>query len=120
MKVSPERKAANVTEFDPHPPFQDYAHPGRLVSAPWLSARLGIKGLRVIEVDEDSLLYDIGHIPTATRINFHSELLDQNTRDIVDSAGFANLMRSKGIKIGRASCRARVKRQGIKRAIHRE
>src|SRR5699024_1656697 len=43
MKVSPERKAANVTEFDPHPPFQDYAHPGRLVSAPWLSARLGIK-----------------------------------------------------------------------------
>ena len=87
-----------MTEFDPHPPFQDYAHPGRLVSAPWLSARLGIKGLRVIEVDEDSLLYDIGHIPTATRINFHSELLDQNTRDIVDSAGFANLMRSKGIK----------------------
>ena len=98
MKVSPERKAATVTEFDPHPPFQDYAHPGRLVSAPWLSARLGIKGLRVIEVDEDSLLYDIGHIPTATRINFHTELLDQNTRDVVDSAGFANLMRSKGIK----------------------
>src|SRR5690625_4481814 len=98
MKYPPERKAANVTEFDPHPPFQDYAHPGRLVSAPWLSARLGIKGLRVIEVDEDSLLYDIGHIPTATRINFHTELLDQNTRDVVDSAGFAALMRAKGIK----------------------
>lgn len=87
-----------MTEFDPHPPFQDYAHPGRLVSAPWLSARLGIKGLRVIEVDEDSLLYDIGHIPTATRINFHTELLDQNTRDVVDPAGFAALMRDNGIK----------------------
>ena len=43
-----------MAEFDPNPPFQEYAHPERLVSAPWLSARLGIKGLRVIEVDEDS------------------------------------------------------------------
>ena len=41
-----------MAEVDPYPPFQQYAHPERLVSAPWLSARLGIKGLRVIEVDE--------------------------------------------------------------------
>ena len=47
-----------MADVDPYPPFQEYAHPERLVSAPWLSARLGIKGLRVIEVDEDSLLYD--------------------------------------------------------------
>lgn len=85
-------------QFDPHPPFQEYAHPGRVVSAPWLSARLGTKGLRVIEVDEDSLLYDIGHIPTASRINFGKELLNPVTRDVVDGHAFAELMRTKGIK----------------------
>lgn len=55
--------------FDPHPQFQEYAHPEKLVSASWLSARLGTKGLRVVESDEDSLLYDIGHIPGAVRID---------------------------------------------------
>lgn len=86
-----------MIEFDPNPGYQDYADPTRLVSAPWLSARLGVKGLRVIEVDEDSLLYDIGHLPSATRINFHTELLDQDTRDIVSPGAFAELMRTKGI-----------------------
>lgn len=87
-----------MIEFDPAPQFQDYAHPERLVSAPWLSARLGVKGLRVIEVDEDALLYDIGHLPTATRINFHKELLSPVTRDVISAEEFAELMRDKGIK----------------------
>lgn len=87
-----------MAEFDPHPPFQEYAEPGKLVSAPWLSARLGINGLRVIEVDEDALLYDIGHIPTATRINFQNELMNPVTRDIVDGEAFAQLMSEKGIR----------------------
>jgi thiosulfate sulfurtransferase len=86
-----------VAEVDPYPPFQQYAHPERLVSAPWLSARLGVKGLRVIEVDEDSLLYDIGHIPTATRINFRTELISTLTRDFIDGEEFTRLMREKGI-----------------------
>ena len=86
-----------MADVDPYPPFQEYAHPERLVSAPWLSARLGIKGLRVIEVDEDSLLYDIGHIPTATRINFRTELLSPLTRDFIDGEEFTSLMREKGI-----------------------
>lgn len=87
-----------MTEFDPHPPFQDYAVPTRLVSAPWLSARLGTSRLRVIEVDEDALLYDIGHIPTATRINFREELMASDSRDIVDGEAFAQLMSEKGIR----------------------
>ena len=87
-----------MAEFDPNPPFQEYAHPERLVSAPWLSARLGVNGLRVVEVDEDSLLYDIGHIPTAIRINFQKELLDSTTRDLIDEEAFAELLRSKGIE----------------------
>ena len=83
--------------FDPYPPFQEYAHPERLVSASWLSARLGTPGLRVIESDEDSLLYDIGHLPGALRIDWNKDLNDPVTRDIIDGEAFARLMREKGI-----------------------
>ena len=93
-----EKGRWTVAEFDPNPPFQEYAHPERLVSAPWLSARLGINGLHVIEVDEDSLLYDIGHIPTAIRINVQTELLDSTARDIISAEDFTALLRSKGIE----------------------
>ncbi|MDO5513392.1 sulfurtransferase [Corynebacterium sp.] len=86
-----------ATPFDPHPQFQEYAHPERLVSASWLSARLGTPGLRVIESDEDSLLYDIGHLPGAVRIDWQKDLNDPVSRDIVDGEAFAALMRSKGI-----------------------
>lgn len=83
--------------FDPYAPFQEYAHPERLVSASWLSARLGTPGLRVIESDEDSLLYDIGHLPGAVRIDWQKDLNDPVTRDIIDGEAFAALMNSKGI-----------------------
>ncbi len=83
--------------FDPYAPFQEYAHPEKLVSASWLSARLGTPGLRVIESDEDSLLYDIGHLPGAVRIDWQKDLNDPVTRDIIDGEAFAALMNSKGI-----------------------
>ncbi|KQB87517.1 sulfurtransferase [Corynebacterium lowii] len=82
---------------DPHPSFQDYAHPERVVSASWLSARIGVPGLRIVESDEDSLLYDIGHVPGAVRIDWQRDLNDPISRDFIDGAGFAALMRSKGI-----------------------
>ncbi|MDO4928881.1 MAG: sulfurtransferase [Corynebacterium sp.] len=83
--------------FDPHPDFQEYAHPEALVSASWLSARLGTPGLKVVESDEDTLLYDIGHIPGAVRIDWLNDLNDPNTRDYIDGESFAKLMDAKGI-----------------------
>ncbi|WBT09313.1 sulfurtransferase [Corynebacterium sp. SCR221107] len=83
--------------LDPHPLLQDYADPASLVSAQWLSARLGTKGLRVVESDEDSLLYDIGHIPGAVRIDWHKDLNDPIMRDFISPEAFAELMDSKGI-----------------------
>ncbi len=83
--------------FDPYPQFQEYSRPDRLVSASWLSARLGTPGLRVVESDEDSLLYDIGHIPGAVRIDWHQDLNDPVTRDFIDGEAFARLMSEKGI-----------------------
>lgn len=82
---------------DPHPHFQQYAHPERLVSSSWLAARIGSPGLRIVESDEDALLYDIGHIPGAVRIDWHEDLNDPVIRDYVDAEAFAELMRKKGI-----------------------
>lgn len=82
---------------DPHPHFQQYAHPERLVSSSWLAARIGSPGLRIVESDEDALLYDIGHIPGAVRIDWHEDLNDPIIRDYVDAEAFADLMRRKGI-----------------------
>lgn len=84
-------------DFDPNPQFAEYAHPERLVSAQWLSARLGTPGLKVVESDEDILLYDIGHIPGAVRVDWHTELNDPITRDYLDGEAFAALMSKKGI-----------------------
>ncbi|MBV7302816.1 MULTISPECIES: sulfurtransferase [Corynebacterium] len=83
--------------FDPNPVLADYAHPEKIVSASWLSARLGTPGLRVVESDEDTLLYDIGHVPGAVRIDWRGELNDPLIRDYITAEQFAELMRSKGI-----------------------
>lgn len=82
---------------DPNPKFSDFAHPRRLVSPQWLSAQLGFKGLKVVESDEDSLLYNIGHIPGAVRIDWHQDLNDPITRDFITPERFAELMNEKGI-----------------------
>jgi thiosulfate/3-mercaptopyruvate sulfurtransferase len=80
-----------------NPAFAAFAHPERLVSTEWLSANLGAPGLKVVESDEDVLIYDIGHIPGAIKIDWHLDLNDPLTRDYIDGQQFADLMRRKGI-----------------------
>ncbi|MEX3505714.1 sulfurtransferase [Corynebacterium sp. LK2510] len=84
-------------EHDPHPLYQEFAHPEKFVSAAWLSARLGTDGLRVVESDEDAFLYDIGHIPGAVRVDWQRDLNDPVTRDFIDGEAFAALMSARGI-----------------------
>lgn len=82
---------------DPQDKFSEYAHPGRLVSTAWLADHLDAEDLVVVESDEDVLLYETGHIRGAVKIDWHTELNDEVTRDYVDGAGFAALMAAKGI-----------------------
>lgn len=72
-----------------------YAHPEVLVTSDWLVQNLG--EVVVVESNEDILLYDTGHIPTAVKLDWHTELNDPLTRDYLDGAGFALLMDKKGI-----------------------
>jgi thiosulfate/3-mercaptopyruvate sulfurtransferase len=82
---------------DPAPELAAYAHPERLVTTSWLAHHLGDENLVVIESDEDVLLYATGHIPGAVKVDWHTELNDQVTRDYLDAEGFARLCRAKGI-----------------------
>ena len=75
----------------------DYANPDVLVSTDWLAEHLTDSNVRVIESDEDTLLYDTGHIPGAQKIDWVQDLNDQIVRDYIDSKAFAELLSSKGI-----------------------
>lgn len=84
-------------EFDQNPKFLEYAHPEVLVSTQWLADNLGSEGLVIVESDEDVLLYEVGHIPGAVKIDWHTDLNDPVTRDYVSDDAFAKLLSSKGI-----------------------
>ncbi|MGI9015567.1 MAG: sulfurtransferase [Euzebya sp.] len=77
--------------------FAGYADPGKLVSTDWLAEHLDDPDIVVVESDEDVLLYDSGHIPGAVKVDWHTELNDQLTRDYVQGQRFAELMAAKGI-----------------------
>ena len=68
-----------------------------MVTADWLSSHLSTPGLVVVESDEDVLLYDVGHIPGAVKIDWHTDLNDPHVRDYITGEQFAALMDSKGI-----------------------
>lgn len=74
-----------------------YARPDALVSTEWLAAHLGDAKLRILESDEDVLLYDTGHIPGAQKIDWHQDLNDAVMRDYISKEQFENLLRAKGI-----------------------
>lgn len=79
------------------PKFADYARPGALVSTSWLEEHRGEPGLVIVESDEDVLLYELGHIPGAIKVDWHTELNDPVVRDYLDGEGFAALLSAKGI-----------------------
>lgn len=63
-----------------------------LITADWAEENLGTPGVVFVEVDEDTTVYDGGHIPGAVRIDWRAELQDQVRRDVVDRAGFEALL----------------------------
>ena len=77
-----------------------YAHPEALVSTEWLAAHLDDPAVRLLESDEDVLLYDLGHIPGALKIDWHADLNDALERDYIDQERFQTLVRRLGIAPG--------------------
>jgi thiosulfate/3-mercaptopyruvate sulfurtransferase len=76
---------------------KEYSRPDRLVTTAWLAEHLGDPKLRILESDEDVLLYDMGHIPNAQKIDWHADLNDRVLRDYVAPAAFQELLRVRGV-----------------------
>lgn len=79
------------------PEATGYIHPEVLVSTEWVAEHLNDPKVRIVESDEDILLYDVGHIPGAVKLDWHTDLQDPVERDFVDKAGFEALMSRAGI-----------------------
>ncbi len=74
-----------------------YARPEALVSTEWVAGHLDDPTVRLVESDEDVLLYEVGHIPGAVKIDWHTDLQHPLNRDYLDEESFARLMRERGI-----------------------
>jgi 3-mercaptopyruvate sulfurtransferase SseA len=51
-----------------------YTHPMVLVDAEWVAHHLNDSNVRIIEADEDVLLYETGNIPKVVKLDWHSDV----------------------------------------------
>lgn len=77
--------------------FAEYARPDALVSTQWVEEHIGDENVRVVESDEDVLLYEQGHVPGAVKLDWHTDLQDPIVRDYVGRARFEELCSERGI-----------------------
>lgn len=78
-------------------PEQVVPNPEVLVETEWLAEHLDDPDIRIVEADEDVLLYDVGHIPGAVKIDWVADLNDPVRRDYLDREAFSRLASSRGI-----------------------
>jgi thiosulfate/3-mercaptopyruvate sulfurtransferase len=74
-----------------------YANPDVLVSTDWVAEHLNDPNVRLIESNEDTLLYPAGHIPGAVQVDWTADLNDQIRRDYLNREGFEKLMSRIGV-----------------------
>lgn len=74
-----------------------YAHPEFLVETDWVADHLDDHTIRLVESDEDALLFDTGHIPSAVKVDWFTDLQDNVRRDFIDQMDFESLCSKLGI-----------------------
>jgi thiosulfate/3-mercaptopyruvate sulfurtransferase len=77
--------------------MSEYAKPDVLVSTEWVAAHLNDPNVRIIESNEDALLYPSGHIPGAVEVDWTHDLNDPLRRDYITKEGFEALASRIGI-----------------------
>jgi len=75
-----------------------YVHPEVLASTDWVAAHLEDPAVRVVESNEDPLLYPSGHLPGAVEVDWTRDLNDPVRRDYLDRSGFEALASRIGIR----------------------
>lgn len=76
----------------------NYAHPEFLVETEWVAEHIDDPEVRVIESNEDQLLYEISHIPGAVKVDWFTTLQDSLRRDFISEGEFEALCSYLGIK----------------------
>lgn len=79
----------NVSAFASSSPF--------LVTTDWLEKNLDNPKVRLIEVSVDVGLYERGHIPNASNLRWHTDLVDPVKRDIVSAKNFQDILQNAGV-----------------------
>ena len=75
-----------------------YAREDVLVTTQWVADNLNkTSQIRLVESNEDVLLYSTGHIPNAVHIDWVADLNDSIRRDYLDEQQFAALLSRNGI-----------------------
>ena len=74
-----------------------YARSEVLVSTDWVAEHLDDPGVRIVESNEDPLVYSAGHVPGAVEIDWTRDLNDQVRRDYLGRDGFQVLAQRCGI-----------------------
>ncbi|MCC7107177.1 MAG: sulfurtransferase [Chloroflexi bacterium] len=76
---------------------EKYTHPEVLIDMDWVASHLNDPMVRVIEADEDVLLYEQNHIPSAVKLDWQVDVQNPVERDFVNRAGFERLVSTWGI-----------------------
>lgn len=74
-----------------------YVNSEVLVSTDWVAEHLDDPNIRIIESNEDQLLYPSGHIPGAVQVDWTTDLNDPLVRDYLNKEGFEALMSRIGV-----------------------
>jgi len=69
-----------------------------LVTTDWLAEHAGADNIVVAEVDENTDLYEEGHVPGAVKLHWRDDLQDSVKRDIVAKEEFERLLGERGIR----------------------
>jgi thiosulfate/3-mercaptopyruvate sulfurtransferase len=77
--------------------MKGYVHPEVLVTTEWVAEHGDDANVRLVESNEDILLYDMGHIPGAVQIDWQKDLNDAVRRDYLTRENFEALLSAKGI-----------------------
>ena len=75
----------------------EYAHPEVLVDTAWVAEHLNDPKVRLVEADEDVLLYEVGHIQNSVKLDWHVDVQDPVRRDFVSKEDFEKLASRYGI-----------------------
>jgi thiosulfate/3-mercaptopyruvate sulfurtransferase len=87
----------DVTAGIPEIRARGYARPEVLVSTEWVAAHLDDPQVRIVESNEDVLLYPSGHVPGAVQVDWAADLNDPVVRDYLHKSKFEALMSRIGV-----------------------